>query len=160
MAANSKVAGIAWQPIALGSLRPGDYQRLRRHLQPTPLDYRQSLYRAHQSIGFVYFIEFRVGSLVNTMANGQAAEVGTIGNGGYGGPSPAIGRRPGAHQCLCPGSRAGLRMKAALFKRELAQSASMRLVMIAMPTHSSTRSRSPQPAINSIPFSSEPAVGC
>ena len=31
---------------------------------------------------WAYFIETGVGSLVNTMANGQAAEVGTIGNEG------------------------------------------------------------------------------
>ena len=61
----------------LGLLPPADYRRLRRHLKPIPLTYRQSLYRARQPVGFVYFIETGVGSLVNTMANGQAAEVGT-----------------------------------------------------------------------------------
>jgi hypothetical protein len=66
----------------LGLLRPGDYERLRPNLQRIPLEYRQSLYRAHKPIGFVYFIETGVGSLVNTMANGEAAEVGTIGNEG------------------------------------------------------------------------------
>src|SRR5579871_6669456 len=66
----------------LGLLSPRDYERLRPHLEPIRLAYRQSLYRARRSIGFVYFIETGVGSLVNTMANGQAAEVGTIGNEG------------------------------------------------------------------------------
>ena len=66
----------------LGLLSPSDYKRLRPHLHRTPLEYRQSLYRANKPIGFVYFIETGVGSLVNTMANGQAAEVGTIGNEG------------------------------------------------------------------------------
>jgi hypothetical protein len=62
----------------LGLLSPRDYKRLHPHLHRMPLEYRQSLYRAHKPIGFVYFIETGVGSLVNTMANGQAAEVGTI----------------------------------------------------------------------------------
>jgi CRP-like cAMP-binding protein len=66
----------------LGLLPPRDYARLRPHLHPVPLEYRQSLYRANKPIEFVYFIETGVGSLVNTMANGQAAEVGTIGNEG------------------------------------------------------------------------------
>jgi hypothetical protein len=57
-----------------------DYARLRPHLHHIELDYRQSLYRANKPIESVYFIETGVGSLVNTMANGQAAEVGTIGN--------------------------------------------------------------------------------
>jgi hypothetical protein len=64
----------------LGLLPPKDYRRLRPHLQAIPLGYRQSLYRARKPIEYVYFIETGVGSLVNTMARGQAAEVGTIGN--------------------------------------------------------------------------------
>lgn len=54
----------------LGLLSPGDYKRLRPHLHRIPLEYRQSLYRAHKPVEFVYFIETGVGSLVNTMANG------------------------------------------------------------------------------------------
>lgn len=61
----------------LALLPPKDFQRLRPHLHRLPLEYRRSLYRAHRLIGFVYFIETGVGSLVNTMANGQASEVGT-----------------------------------------------------------------------------------
>jgi hypothetical protein len=58
-------------------LSAGDYKRLRPHLHRIPLEYRQSLYGANKPIGFIYFIETGVGSLVNTMTNGQAAEVGT-----------------------------------------------------------------------------------
>ena len=54
----------------LGLLSPRDYERLRPHLHGIALKYRQSLYRAHKPIEFVYFIETGVGSLVNTMANG------------------------------------------------------------------------------------------
>jgi hypothetical protein len=61
----------------LGLLSAGDYKRLRPHLHRIPLEYRQSLYGANKPIGFIYFIETGVGSLVNTMTNGQAAEVGT-----------------------------------------------------------------------------------
>ena len=94
------------------------------------LEYRQSLYRAHKPIGFVYFIETGVGSLVNTMANGDAAEVGTIGNEGMVGLPLLLGddRAPTSVYVQVPG--AGLRMKATLFKKELARSASMRTVML------------------------------
>ena len=63
----------------LGLLPPAAYERPRPKLQYMPLEYRQSLYRAHEHIEYVHFIETGVGSLVNTMANGDAAEVGTIG---------------------------------------------------------------------------------
>ena len=114
----------------LGLLPPRDYARLRPHLHRIPLEYRQSLYRANKPIGFVYFIETGVGSLVNTMANGQAAEVGTIGNEGLVGLPIVFGddRAPTSVYVQVPG--AGLRMKATLFENELARSASMRTVML------------------------------
>ena len=114
----------------LGLLPPSDYERLRPHLQRIPLTYRQSLYRAHKPIGFVYFIETGVGSLVNTMANGEAAEVGTIGNEGMVGLPLVWGddRAPTSVYVQVPG--VGLRMKATLFTQELARSASMRAVML------------------------------
>jgi CRP-like cAMP-binding protein len=114
----------------LGLLPSKDYARLRPHLHPIPLEYRQSLYRAHKPIEFVYFIETGVGSLVNTMANGQASEVGTIGNEGIVGLPLVLGddRAPTSVYIQVPG--AGLRMTATRFKKELARSASMRTVML------------------------------
>lgn len=113
----------------LALLPARDYRRLHRHLERIPLTYRQSLYRARRPLDFVYFIETGVGSLVNTMANGQAAEVGTIGNEGVVGLPLLLGddRAPTSVYVQVPG--AGLRMPAARFSAELARSASMRLVM-------------------------------
>ena len=113
----------------LGLLEPRDYRRLAPHLRRIPLRYRQSLYRAHKPLGFVYFIETGVGSLVNTMANGEAAEVGTIGNEGVVGLPLLLGddRAPTSVYVQVPGI--GLRMDAARFNAELARSASMRAVM-------------------------------
>lgn len=114
----------------LALLSPGDYRRLQPHLQRIPLTYRQSLYRARRPLDFVYFLETGVGSLVNTMANGQAAEVGTIGNEGMVGLPLLLGddRAPTSVYIQVPG--AGLRMPAARFGAELARSASMRKVML------------------------------
>jgi len=114
----------------LGLLPPRDYQRLRPHLHRIPLEYKQSLYRADKPIEFVYFVETGVGSLVNTMKNGDAAEVGTIGNEGVVGLPIVFGdnRAPTSVYVQVPG--AGLRVKAKLFEKELGQSASMRMVML------------------------------
>jgi CRP-like cAMP-binding protein len=114
----------------LALLSPKDFQRLRPHLHRMPLEYRRSRYCAHRLIGFVYFIETGVGSLVNTMANGQASEVGTIGNEGVVGLPLVLGddRAPTSVYIQVPGI--GLRMKASLFKKELARSASMRTLML------------------------------
>lgn len=114
----------------LGLLPAKDYARLRPHLRRLPLRYRQSLYAANKPIGFVYFIETGVGSLVNTMANGEAAEVGTIGNEGIVGLPIVLGdsRGPSSVYVQVPG--AGLRMKASEFKKAMARSASLRAVML------------------------------
>jgi len=114
----------------LGLLSPKDYGRLRPHLRRIPLGYRQSLYRAQKPLEYVYFIESGVGSLVNTMSDGRAAEVGTIGNEGVVGLPLLLGadRAPTSVYVQVPGS--GLRMKAEIFDRELARSASMRKVML------------------------------
>jgi CRP-like cAMP-binding protein len=114
----------------LGLLPSADSARLRPHLHRIPLTYRQSLYRANKPIEFIYFIETGVGSLVNTMANGQAAEVGTIGNEGVVGLPLLLGddRAPTSVYVQVPG--VGLRMKATQFNKELARSASMRIVML------------------------------
>ncbi|MEJ0042626.1 MAG: Crp/Fnr family transcriptional regulator [Rhizomicrobium sp.] len=113
----------------LALLPPRDYASLRRHLKPIRLAYRQSLYRANKTIEYVYFIESGVGSLVNTMRNGEAAEVGTIGNEGMVGLPLILGddRSPTSVYVQVPGS--GLRMKSDLFAKALAKNASLRAVM-------------------------------
>src|SRR4249920_599167 len=113
----------------LGLLPARDYARLRPHLHRIPLEYRQSLYRAHKPIEYVYFIETGVGSLVNTMTNGDAAEVGTIGNEGVVGLPIVLEdeRAPTSVYIQVPGT--GLRMKASVFKRELSRSVSLCTVM-------------------------------
>jgi len=114
----------------LSLLSRNDRERLYAHLQRIPLEYRQSLYRANKPGEFIYFIESGVGSLVNTMANGDAAEVGTIGNEGIVGLPLLLGddRAPTSVYVQVPG--VGLRMSAARFQKELARSASMRGVML------------------------------
>jgi len=111
-------------------LREEDRTRLYRHLEPVVLEYRRSLYDANQPIEFVHFIERGVGSLVLTLANGQAAEVGTIGNEGFVGLPVLLGddRAPTCVYVQVPG--VGLRMKAQTFRDELERSAPMRATML------------------------------
>jgi CRP-like cAMP-binding protein len=105
-------------------------QRLAPELETVKLPYKQSLYRADETIDFVYFIESGVASLVNTMQNGAAAEVGTIGNEGLVGLPVLFGdsEAPNAVYVQVPGS--GLRMRATSFRRALDHSARLRMVML------------------------------
>src|SRR2546426_5023339 len=87
-----------------------DQEHLRRFLEPVELEYKRPLYNADERIEFVYFIESGVGSLVCTMANGQAAEVGTVGNEGLIGLPVLLGddRAPTSMYVQVPGR--GLRL--------------------------------------------------
>ncbi|HEY2137603.1 MAG TPA: Crp/Fnr family transcriptional regulator, partial [Xanthobacteraceae bacterium] len=74
----------------------------------------------------VYFIESGVGSLVVTMTNGDAAEVGTIGNEGLVGLPVVFGdnQAPTTVYVQVPGE--GLRMKAKAFAHLMQDSVSLR----------------------------------
>ena len=111
-------------------LDPKDLDRLRPHLKPTTFDYRQSLYEANSPIPSVYFPIDGVASLVNTMANGSAAEVGTIGNEGIVGLPVIFGDRcaPTSAYIQVPGS--GLRLQADVLSSEIDRSSTMRRIML------------------------------
>jgi len=107
-----------------------DQERLNRFLEPVVLEYKHELYNADERIEFVHFIESGVGSLVCTMANGQAAEVGTVGNEGLVGLPVLMGddRAPSTMYIQVPGR--GLRMNARAFREQLEQSQPMRAAML------------------------------
>jgi CRP-like cAMP-binding protein len=111
-------------------LRPEDRERLRGYLEPVVLEYRRPLYNANQPIEFVHFIESGVGSLVLTMANDDAAEVGTIGNEGFVGLPVLLGGDMGPTSVYVQVPGTGLRIRAETFREELERSGPMRGTML------------------------------
>jgi CRP-like cAMP-binding protein len=107
-----------------------DQERLLQFLEPVVLDYKRPLYNADERIEFVHFIESGVGSLVCTMVDGQAAEVGTIGNEGLVGLPVVLGdeRAPSSMYVQVPGR--GLRMRAGAFREQLERSPRMRAALL------------------------------
>jgi CRP-like cAMP-binding protein len=122
--------GVAHANRLLRLLTLADYERLRPHLHPVVLDYRKPLYEVDTNIEFVWFIETGVASLVNTMENGDAAEVGTIGNEGMVGLPLLLGNHQAPTSVYVQVPGLGLRMRADLFASELARSVAMRAVML------------------------------
>ena len=107
-----------------------DRGQLHRHLKNENLIYRLPLYEANEPIRFVYFPITGVASLVNTMADGSAAEVGTIGNEGMVGLPIVLGDEVAPMSVYVQVRGVGLRMEARLFKEALEQSVSMRRVAL------------------------------
>jgi len=114
----------------LDLLGPNDLEQLRPHLQPLDFEYRQVLYEPNRPIEWVHFPVTGVASLVNTMADGSAVEVGTIGNEGMVGLPIVLGDRvdPSSAYVQVPGS--GLRLRASILEEKLRSSGSMRRVML------------------------------
>jgi CRP-like cAMP-binding protein len=111
-------------------LDPEDFARIKPQLEFVMLEYRQPLYAANERIDWVYFLVEGVASLVNTMANGASAEVGTIGNEGMVGLPIVLGDRmaPTTAYVQVPGT--GWRLPAAALKAEMARSERARTVML------------------------------
>jgi CRP-like cAMP-binding protein len=114
----------------LAHLEQRDQDRLRPHLEPVILEYKRVLYDASQPIEYVYFLEDGVASLVHTMENGDALEVGTISNEGVVGLPVLLGdeQAPSSVFMQVPGS--GMRIEANAFRRELERSGAMRAVLL------------------------------
>jgi CRP-like cAMP-binding protein len=96
--------------------------RLRNYLEPVEMHYRKPLHAANKTLSFVYFLCTGVASLVNTMKNGNAAEVGTIGNEGMVGLPVVYGDKtaPLSVYVQVPGT--ALRMSADAFSEEIERS--------------------------------------
>lgn len=103
----------------LASLPLVELERLRPHLVSTELGYKCPLYEANEPIKFVHFIESGVASMVNTMSNGDAAEVGTVGNEGFVGIPVLFGDEQSPTSVYMQVSGASLKMKANQFRAEL-----------------------------------------
>jgi CRP-like cAMP-binding protein len=127
---SSRLAPTPSRNRLLASLSYHDYGRLRPHLTALKLPYKYHLYKANGTIDCVYFVETGVASLVNTMRNGDAAEVGTIGNEGIIGLSVVFGDHQAPHSVYMQVAGAGLTMKASLFRQEMQRSASLQRAML------------------------------
>ena len=114
----------------LASLSQADYERLKVHLEPVRFTYRRPLYSANKLIDFVYFLETGVGSLVSTMKNGAASEVGTIGNEGIVGLPVLLGDRQAPTSVYIQVPGAGIRMPSSVFLEAMEESASLRTLML------------------------------
>lgn len=99
-----------------------DLDELNPHLEAVTLAYRQPLYEAGRPLQSVYFPVSGVISMVNTMADGSASEVGTIGNEGIVGLPVILGDElsPMFAYVQVPGT--GLCMRAEILRSALQRS--------------------------------------
>lgn len=110
-------------------LTSADVERLSPHFKTVTFGYRMAMYEANQPIDHVYFPITGVASLVNTMANGFASEVGTIGNEGMVGLPVILNDTMGPTSVYIQVPGEGLQLPARILRDALDQSRTMRLVL-------------------------------
>jgi PAS domain S-box-containing protein len=111
-------------PIAnslLAALPRKDYQRLHAGLEPVQLNYGEVLYEPGDPIRHVYFPSDCLVSLLTTVEDHEALEVGLVGREGMVGISLALGTDVASVRALVQGTGTAMRMESARFQKEFQQ---------------------------------------
>ena len=103
----------------LAALPRAEYLRLLPHLEPVSLALGQSLYAAHTSIPYVWFIERGVVSVFRVTQEGALIEIAMIGHEGMVGLAVFLGTGGMLSQALVQIPVTGVRMPATVFRREV-----------------------------------------
>ena len=101
----------------LALLSAQDYHALASHLELVPLDIKEIIAERGQPIRYIYFPCTAVLSVLALMLDGQAVEVGTIGNEGFSGLDVLVGGDLATETAICQIKGKALRMPMADFNR-------------------------------------------
>jgi CRP-like cAMP-binding protein len=114
----------------LAALPPEVLARLRPMLKPVELPLRHTLYAAGEPITAVDFPETGWVSMLATLENGEAAEVGLIGREGMVGLPLLLGTDRAPIEAMCQAGGTALRLDAAAFRDALAASPALRTILL------------------------------
>lgn len=120
-------AGKSVKNIVLLSIPDSEYDLIRPHLEPIDLPHHFILHEAGEKIGYAYFPNDGMTSLVVTTKDGRSVEVGIVGREGIVGTPLAVGmnRAPYLGIQQIPGS--GLRIRSEVLEDVLLLSPSLHL---------------------------------
>lgn len=103
----------------LAGLDKTDYQHLFSLLEPVSFSIGELVYEAGSVINYVYFPETAVFSMLATMEDGRAIEVGPVGRDGLVGLRIALGAETTPDRVIVHIAGNALRLKASVLKAEL-----------------------------------------
>ena len=122
-------ARVATGNRILDALPPDEFSRLRQRLEPVPLSRSKTLQPSGEEESFVYFPASGMISVVSTLADGSAVEVGTIGSEGLAGLSVLFGAARSPHMMIVQGAGTAFRASATALREELKRSVAFRDVV-------------------------------
>jgi CRP-like cAMP-binding protein len=101
----------------LAALSPSDLRRFESDLEKVSLAMKEVIYEPNEIIEYVYFPTSGMISLLITMDDGRAVEIGTIGNEGMAGTPVFLGSERSPTKAISQAPGNALRMPVAAFKR-------------------------------------------
>jgi CRP-like cAMP-binding protein len=110
----------------LAALPRKDYRKLVPFLEPVKLAFAEVLYEPHARIRHVYFPNDCLVSMLTSVDGDRVAEVGLVGSEGMVGIPVALGAAVSPFRAVVQGGGTAMRMKVADFRREFAESATLR----------------------------------
>ena len=113
----------------LAMLPPEEYARIAPQLERVSLELKQLLFDVNKPIEHVYFIEQGVASIIGMMADGTAVETATVGPEGMIGLPLFHGSDQTSSQAFCQVAGEALRMRADLFRAELARNGQLTVML-------------------------------
>jgi CRP-like cAMP-binding protein len=106
----------------LAALPRRDFERLRPQLELVTLGLKELIYAPHTPIPYIYFPISGVTSILTTMNNGKAAEVGIVGKEGMLGLPVFLGTDRSSGQSFSQVPGKSLRLEAAAFRQAMTRS--------------------------------------
>lgn len=110
----------------LTALPPEEFAGLSGFLEPVSLSLRQDLYVAGAPIEFAHFVETGMVSLIASLGEGEAMEVGLVGAEGLVGVPVVLGADAGPHQAIVQMQGSALRIATPALRQAFAGSEPLR----------------------------------
>jgi len=114
----------------LTALPPEDLARLRPRLEPVELPLRHTLHAPDEPIGAVHFPETGWVSMLATLDDGDAAEVGVVGREGMVGLPLLFGTDRAPVEAMCQAGGTALRLGAGAFRNALERGPALRALLL------------------------------
>lgn len=114
----------------LGALPRAEFERLRPHLEPVPLELGAPIYESGQQMLYVYFPSDCIISLLNVTQEGDSAEIAVVGNEGMVGVASFMGGHELPGRALVQSAGHAYRLYSEILRNEFARGTGLHFVLL------------------------------
>jgi CRP-like cAMP-binding protein len=114
----------------LAALPPSEFSLIAKYLSFEKMDLGQTLHRAGDEIGVIYFVESGFISALTVLSDGQPLEIGLIGAEGVAGVSVMLGATTSYSETMCQTGGGAFRMSSPAFKDAIAEAPRFRDLLL------------------------------